>query len=350
MLTVEKQPYGTTPDGQEITQFTMTNSHGLRVKLINLGAILTAVEVPDRAGKLENITGSFPSLDDYLVNAPYFGGICGRVANRIGDAKFTLEGKEYTLEANNGPNHLHGGTVGFMRRVWQAKELEGTQGAVGVELVYVSPDGEEGYPGALTSTVTYSLNDNDELTIAYSSTTDQPTVLNLTNHAYWNLAGPSSQSCLDHELTLFADEYLDITEAGIPTGKFVPVSGSCMDFTSPQKIGARIGETTNGNGGYDHCYVVRNGGKGEVVPVAKVVEPTSGRVMEISSTEPGVQLYTGNYLEGTPKTGGLLKQGAFCLETQHFPDSPNHPDFPTIVLRPGETYRQTTIHKFSVVK
>lgn len=349
MLKVESIKCGETPDGSGVTLYTLSNSKGMRVKILNFGGILTAVEVPDRNGRSANVTASFPGLNEYFENAPYFGGICGRFANRISNAKFTLDDKEYELFANVPPNHLHGGKVSFIKKLWDAETITNKE-SVGVVLTYVSPDGEEGYPGALSVTVNYSLNDDNELTIDYTATTDKPTVLNLTNHAYWNLAGPSSSSILDHKLTLECDEYVEIDDKAIPTGKLLPVAGTCMDFTAPHTIGERIAETTNGNGGYDHCYTVRGGGKGDVVPVAKVVEPTTGRVMEVSSTEPGVQLYTGNYLDGTPKTADLPKQGAFCLEAQHLPDSPNRPEFPSVILRPGEIYRQTTVHKFSVAK
>ena len=349
MLQVREEPCGESPDGQKISQFVLTNRNGVRVKVINWGGIITSVEVPDRVGKNANVTLGFKSLEGYFENAPYFGGICGRFANRIAGAKFTLDGQEFALFANIPPNTLHGGKVSFIKKVWKSRIVE-QPNIVGVELIYVSPDGEEGYPGALTTTVTYSLNDDNELGIEYEATTDKPTVLNLTNHAYWNLTGNASNTILDHELTLMSDEYLDIDEAAIPTGKMNPVAGTCMDFSKPEKIGSRIDQTVNGAGGYDHCYVVRGGGKGQVVPVAKISEPKSGRVMEISSTEPGVQLYTGNFLNGTPETGHAAKQTGFCLEAQHYPDSPHRPEFPTTVLRPGETYRQTTIHKFSVEK
>lgn len=350
MLNVQAEARGETPDGHPLQEFTLTNAHGMRVKVVNLGGILTEVAVPDRDGKIENVTLAFPEFDaNFFQNAPYFGGICGRFANRISNAKFTLDGKDYELAANIPPNHLHGGKESFIKKIWAAQPIT-REDDVGLVLTYTSRNGEEGYPGNLEVTVNYVLNNDNELTIDYTATSDQPTVLNLTNHAYWNLAGPSSQSILDHELTLACDDYVEIDENAIPTGKLLPVAGTCMDFTSPHTIGERIAETTNGNGGYDHCYVIRNGGKGQVVPVAKVVEPKSGRVMEISTTEPGVQLYTGNYLDGTPATANAPKQGALCLETQHLPDSPNRPEFPSVVLRPGETYRQTTIHKFSVAK
>jgi len=255
---------------------------------------------------------------------------------------------EYQLATNNGQHHLHGGKEGFNKKVWQHERVEGDK-AVGVKFTYVSPDGEERYPGTLTTVVTYSLNDDNELRIDYEATTDKPTVLNVTNHAYWNLAGAGNGTVHNHELTLMCDRYLPVDEGSIPTGDLADVSGTAMDFLQPHKIGERIEQTVNGNGGYDHCYVV-NGSFGTLRPAAKIVDPSSGRVMEISTTEPGVQLYTGNHLKGTPDTGNAIKHGAFCLETQHFPDSPNHRDYPTTTLRPGETYRQTTVHKFSVAK
>ena len=348
MLTVQSEPFGQTEDGNEITSFSLRNRHGMKVGLINRGGILTSVEVPDREGNLANVTLHFDSPEAYLVNGPYFGGICGRFANRIAKGKFSLDGHEFSLATNNGENHLHGGKEHFMKKLWKAESFQ-TDSAVGVKLSYTSPDGEEGFPGTLKTIVTYSLNDENELRIDYEAKTDKPTVLNLTNHAYWNLAGAAKGTVLDHDLTLFCDRYIEVDEGSIPTGQPVAVAGTCMDFRKPEKIGARIDQTVNGGGGYDHCYVV-NGKPGELRPAAKIVESKSGRVMEISTTEPGVQLYTGNHLSGTPETGNAVKHGAFCLETQHFPDSPNQPDFPTSRLNPGETYRQSTVHKFSVVK
>ena len=347
MLTVQSEPFGQTEDGQEITLFSLRNRSGMKVSLINLGGIITSVDVPDRNGQFANVTLSFPGAADYLVNGPYFGGICGRYANRIANGKFSLDGQNYELFLN-GQHHLHGGKVHFMKKLWKADPFQ-TDKAAGVKLTYTSPDMEEGYPGALKTIVTYSLNDNNELTLDYEATTDKATVLNLTNHAYWNLGGALSGLILDHQLTLFCDKYLPVDEGSIPTGEFAAVAGTCMDFTKPEAIGARIDQPVNGAGGYDHCYIV-NGKIGELRPTAKIVDPKSGRVMEISTTEPGVQFYTGNHLKGAPETGNAPKHGAFCLETQHFPDSPNHPDFPTSRLNPGETYRQTTVHKFSVAK
>ncbi len=348
MLTVQNEPFGQTEAGDEVVQYSLRNRSGMKVGLINFGAIITSVEVPDRDGKLANVTLGFPEIAGYQVNNPYFGGACGRFANRIAKGKFSLDGTEYSLFLNNGPNTLHGGQVGFMKKSWKAAPFQNDD-ATGVKFTYTSPDGEEGYPGELKSIVTYSLTDANELKIEYQATTDKPTVINLTNHAYWNLAGVGSGLIVDHELTLWCSQFLPVDETGIPSGELAAVAGTCMDFLKPEKIGTRIAEPVNGAGGYDHCYVV-DGTAGELRPAAKIVEPTSGRVMEIFTTEPGIQFYTGNFLEGTPATGNAPKHGAFCLETQHFPDSPNRPEFPTTRLNPGETYRHTTVHKFSVAK
>ena len=348
MLTVQNEPFGQTEAGDEVIQYSLRNRSGMKVGLINFGAIITSVEVPDRDGKLANVVLNFPDIAGYQENNPYFGGACGRFANRIAKGKFSLDGTEYSLFLNNGTNTLHGGKVGFMKKVWKAAPFQNDD-ATGVKFTYTSPDGEEGYPGELKSVITYTLTDANELKIEYVATTDKPTVLNLTNHAYWNLAGAGSGLIVDHELTLSCSQFLPVDETGIPSGELAAVAGTCMDFLKPEKIGTRITEPVNGAGGYDHCYVV-DGTAGELRPAAKIVEPTSGRVMEISTTEPGIQFYTGNFLEGTPATGNALKHGAFCLETQHFPDSPNRPEFPTTRLNPGETYRHTTVHKFSVAK
>ncbi len=348
MLTVQNEPFGQTATGDEVIQYSLRNRSGMKVGLINFGAIIKSVEVPDREGKLANVTLGFPDIAGYQENNPYFGGACGRFANRIAKGKFSLDGTEYSLFLNNGPNTLHGGQVGFMKKSWKAAPFQNDD-ATGVKFTYVSPDGEEGYPGELKSVVTYSLTDANELKIEYQATTDKPTVINLTNHAYWNLAGAGSGLIVDHELTLSCSQFLPVDETGIPSGELAAVAGTCMDFLKPEKIGTRITEPVNGAGGYDHCYVV-DGTAGELRPAARIVEPTSGRVMEIFTTEPGIQFYTGNFLEGTPATGNAPKHGAFCLETQHFPDSPNRPEFPTTRLNPGETYRHTTVHKFSVVK
>ncbi|MDZ4685125.1 MAG: aldose epimerase family protein [Planctomycetaceae bacterium] len=349
MLTVQSEPFGETPSGDAIVHYSLINRNGMRVGLINLGATVTTVEVPDRDGNKANVNLRFDDLAGYLENKPFFGGTCGRYANRIAHGKFTLDGAEYTLATNNGPHHLHGGVEGFNKKVWRHEDVS-TDSAAGVRFTYVSPDGEEGYPGNLTVKVTYSLNDANELRLDYEATTDKATVLNLTNHCYWNLTGDAGTgTILDHELTLMADKYIPVDETSIPTGELADVVGTPMDFLSPHKIGERIAQTVNGAGGYDHCYVV-NGTMGELRPAAKIVEPKTGRVMEIETTEPGIQFYTGNHLKGTPDTGNAIMHGAFCLETQHFPDSPHRPEYPTTTLQPGEVYKQTTVHRFSVAK
>lgn len=346
MLTVQSEPIFETSAGEPIVWYTLRNRQGMKVGLINLGGCLTQVELPDREGRLANVTLHFSDVRLYEQNPPFFGGICGRYANRIALGRFSLDGVEYQLATNNGRHHLHGGPDSFIRKVWQHEPVQGDE-AVGVRFTYLSPDGEEHYPGNLKVEVVYSLNDRNELRIDYRATTDKPTVLNLTNHAYWNLAGAGQGTILQHQLQLFCDRYLPVDEESIPTGELALVAGTPMDFRDPHPIGERIEQVVNGHGGYDHCYVV-NGEPGELRLAAKVVEPHSGRVMEIWTTEPGIQFYTGNHLQGTPENGLAPKHGAFCLEAQHFPDSPNRPEFPTTVLRPGEEYRQTTLHRFSV--
>ena len=298
MLTVQSEPFGTMPDGQTITHFSLTNRNGMRVALINLGAIVTAVDVPDRDGNKANVTLHFPDLAGYEVNGPHFGGICGRYANRIAFGKFSLDGKEFQLATNNGPHHLHGGNVGFDKMVWRHEWLDMDDQA-GVKFTYVSADGEEGYPGTLTVNVTYSLDDKNELRIDYEATSDKPTVLNLTNHAYWNLAGAGNGTVHDHELTLFCDRFLPVDEGAIPTGELAGVAGTPMDFRQPHKIGERIELPVNGNGGYDHCYVVNGTRMESFDPQRRWLNRSPVRVMEVSTTEPGIQLYTGNFLNGT---------------------------------------------------
>lgn len=345
MLGVQSEPWGKTADGEEVIRYSLTNAKGMQVHLINWGATVTAVQVPDRDGKLENVTLSLPTADAYLENRPFFGCIVGRYANRIAGGKFTLDGMEYTLATNNGPNHLHGGNVGWNKALWHGEPLQ-QDNAAAVKFTHVSPDGDEGYPGQVKVTVVYSLNNDNELSIDYTATTDKATPINLTNHCYWNLRGAGDGKILDHILMLNCDRYLPVDENLIPTGELKSVEGTPMDFRKPTPIGARIDQVGMG---YDHCYVV-NGEPGELRLAARVRDPESGRVMEVRTTEPGVQLYTGNFLNGSEEVGGFNKHDAFCLECQHFPDSPNQPDFPNTILRPGETYRQTTVHKFSVEK
>ena len=343
---VMKESFGKTPDGQQVDLYTLTNTNGLRARITNYGAILVSLEVPDKSGKLADITLGYDTLDGYLMRHPYFGATVGRYANRIGGASFKLNDVEYKLAANNGPNHLHGGIKGFDKVVWKAEEVTAETDRAMVKLSYLSKDGEEGYPGNLACTVTYTLTKDDELKISYEAKTDKTTILNLTNHSYWNLAGPGDGDILGHELMLNADKYTPVDEGLIPTGEIKSVKDSPMDFTRPMTIGSRIGQVGSG---YDHNYVLNSGG-GTLALCARVYEPTSGRTMEIYTTEPGVQFYTGNFLDGsiTGKAGKVYKKHyGFCLETQHFPDSPNKPDFPSVVLKPGDKYTTVTVHKFS---
>lgn len=347
-VSLKQVPFGKTPHGEVVTLTTCTNAHGLVLKLIDYGATVVAVETPDRHGKLANINLGFDTLDAYLKHKAHFGTTIGRFGNRIAKGKFTLDGHAYQLATNNGPNHLHGGPGGFDQVMWKAQPIESGD-AVGVKFTYRSKDGEEGYPGNLDSTVSYTLTNDDELKIEYSAKTDKPTVVNLTNHCYWNLAGAGSGNVLGHELQLNADAYIPVDGTAIPTGQIAPVAGTVMDFTKSHAIGARLKETNNGPGvpqGYDHCYVLRSQ-DGSLALAVRVKEPNSGRVMEVYTTEPGIQLYTGNFLDGDPINGGHKQHAAFCLEAQHYPDSPNQPKFPTTVLKPGATYHQLTMHKFA---
>ncbi len=356
-VSFSESSFGKTKDGHPVKLFTLRNgetSSGLIVKLTDYGATLVSVEAPDRNGKPANITLGFPKLDGYLERHPYFGSTVGRYGNRIAGGKFKLDGKEYTLATNNGPNHLHGGMKGFDAVVWESKVRVSVVNPrpVGgaIEFIYRSKDGEEGYPGNLEVHVTYTLERDNHLRIDYEAKTDKATVLNLTNHAYWNLAGAGSGDILKHELTVSADKYLPIDATSIPTGKPADVKGTPFDFTTPHAIGERIGELKKAphqTKGYDHCYVLR-GQSGKLELAARAKDPASGRVMEVFTTEPGIQLYCGNFLGGGAGEGGYKQHDAFCLETQHYPDSPNQPQFPSTVLKPGDTFKSTTVHKFSV--
>ena len=343
-MSIHKEPFSQTPDGEQVHLYTLTNPNGLTAKITDYGAILVAMEAPDRDGKMADISLGYDNLDSYIKKGAYFGATVGRYANRIGGAKFELDGVEYKLAANNGPNHLHGGKKGFDKVVWKAEDVTAEGDKAILKLSYLSKDGEEGYPGNLACTVTYTLTKDDELKFSYEATTDKTTIINLTNHSYWNLAGEGNGDILGHELMLNADNYTPVDEGLIPTGEIRSVKDSPMDFTKPMTIGSRIEKVGMG---YDHNYVINSGG--EPTLAARVHEPTSGRVMEVRTTEPGIQFYTGNFLDGsiTGKSGRAYeKHYAFCLETQHFPDSPNKPDFPSVVLKPGETYTTVTIHKF----
>ncbi len=345
-MSITKESFGQTPDKQTVVLYTLTNPNGVKAKITSYGAILVSLETPDKNGNIADIILGFDTLDGYLKEHPYFGVIVGRYANRIGAAKFELNDVEYKLAANNGANHLHGGIKGFDKVVWNVEDVKAADDTAAVKLSYLSKDGEEGYPGSLNCSVTYTLTKDNELKIEYEAQTDKTTIVNLTNHAYWNLAGQGNGDILGHELTLNADKYTPVDEGLIPTGEIKEVKDSPMDFTKSMTIGSRISQVT---GGYDHNYVLNSGG-GKLALAAKVYEPTTGRVMEIYTSEPGIQLYSGNFLDGsiTGKSGKVYKKHyAFCLETQHFPDSPNKPQFPSVVLKPGEKYQTVTVHKFS---
>jgi len=329
------------PDDTVVEQFTLTNANGIICKVMNYGVTITSLRVPDAKGTFADVILGFDDLDGYL-QCPYFGSIVGRVANRIGGAQFALDGKTYALTANEGKNQLHGGRKGFDKIVWMAKPVGGAPTfPESVEFSYLSRDGEEGYPGNLEAKVVVTLTDNNELRLDYEARTDKPTPVNFTSHGYYNLAGTGD--VLDHELTLAADAYTPADAQLVPTGKIALVKGTPLDFTKPAPIGSRIKETN----GYDCNFVINDGGK-KLTLAARIREPKSGRIMEAWTTQPGVQFYTANHFEGIPGRGGARYQrfGAFCLETQHFPDSVNKPQFPSTILRPGETYRQSCVYKF----
>jgi aldose 1-epimerase len=339
--------------GKPIEVITLKNANGMEVKAMSYGAIITSLKVPDRAGAFADVVLGFDKLEQYWADPPhpYFGAIVGRYGNRIANGAFTLDGKKYTLVKNNGPNHLHGGTKGFDKVLWTVATKNAPEGASAI-FTYTSPDGEEGYPGTLTSRVTYTLTDKNALIVDYHATTDKPTILNLTQHSYFNLAGEGSGDILGHEVMLNADRYVSIDATSIPLGPLAPVAGTPFDFRQPTAIGARINQDhlqlKNGKG-YDHNWVLNRKGPGPQL-AARVTDPKSGRIMEIATTEPGVQFYTGNFLDGTikGKSGHVYgHRTGFCLETQHYPDSPNHKSFPTSELRPGKAYESRTIFTFS---
>lgn len=342
------ETFGALPSGEEVQIYTLTNSQGLEARIMTYGGIVVTLKVPDRNGNLGDVVLGFESLDGYLGGHPYFGALVGRYGNRIGAAKFDLDGQTYTLAANNGPNSLHGGVAGFDKKIWTAESADSSS----LVLTYVSADGEEGYPGKLQVKVTYSVTEENELKIEYSATTDKATVVNLTNHTYFNLKDRGATPILDHEIMLNADRTTPVDATLIPTGELPPVAGTPFDFREPHKIGERIDaddEQIQFGGGYDHCWVLNRTGGGLSL-AARVSEASTGRVMEVYTTEPAIQFYTGNFLDGTlTGKGGTVyqKRAALCLETQHYPDSPNHPDFPTTTLKPGETYATTTAYRFS---
>lgn len=350
---ITKKHFGTLSNGRTVDVYTLRNSNGMRVKILTYGGILQSIEVPDSGGETANVTLGFDNLSDYVKKSPYFGCLVGRYANRVAKGRFTLDGKTYRLATNDGPNHLHGGNKGFDKRVWQARPFKRHHG-VGLVLTYTSPNGEEGYPGTLRTKVVYTLSDDNRIRMDYRATTSRPTILNLTNHAYFNLRGEGNGRILGHELQINASRYTPVDKTLIPTGKIARLGGTPLDFREPTAIGDRIGSTNQQivrGGGYDHNYVLDSRGPG-LKPAARVVEPDSGRVLEVITDQPGLQFYSGNFLDGTLRgTGGHLyqKRSGFALESQHFPDSPNHGNFPSTVLRPGDVYRTTTIYAFSTV-
>ena len=344
---VEEIDFGKMPDGRVVKRYELRNRHGAIARVMTYGAILTELHVPDRQGNLTNVVHGFSSLRPYLQGHPFFGAIAGRVANRIGKARFTLDGTEYRLANNNGSNHLHGGLIGFDKVFWKAQPIRVDDHEVAVVFTYLSRDGEEGYPGNLDVRVTYTLTDKNELRIDYVATTDKATPVNLTNHSYFNLAG--SGDILDHEMFIAADRYTPVDDELVPTGEIAPVKGTPLDFTKPERIGARIEQLQPKPGGYDHNFVLNSEGK-SLALAARVRDPKSGRVMEVLTTEPGMQLYTGNFLTG--QVNGLNGQpsqrhSGFCVETQHFPDAVNRPNFPSTIVRPGQAFKSTTVFRFT---
>ena len=342
---VTKQLFGKVPGSKEVDLFTLINHSGITMKVATYGGRITSLLVPDKAGKVDDIVLGFDSLSGYLAENPFFGAVVGRYGNRIAKGKFEIDGTKYTLATNNGVNHLHGGVKGFDKVVWDATDFK-TESAVGVKLHYLSHDGEEGYPGNLNITVTYTLSDDNQLTFDYSATTDKTTPINLTQHSYFNLAGNGDNKA--HELMISASKYTPVDSTLIPTGELRDVTGSPFDFTTAKPIGKDLIATGGNPIGYDHNFVLNTKGIKDLA--VRVVEPTSGRIMEVYTDQPGLQFYSGNFLDGTitGKSGHVYKQyAAFCLETQHFPDSPNQPAFPSTILKPGETYHTTSVYKFT---
>ncbi|HLH08524.1 MAG TPA: aldose epimerase family protein [Terriglobales bacterium] len=348
---LKMESFGKTPDGQEVQLFTLTNKNGVEARITNFGGIIVSLKTPDRKGQLADIVLGYDNLDGYIGDKAFLGALIGRYGNRIAKGEFKLDGKTYHLPLNDGPNTLHGGPDAFNKKVWTAKDVS-THSTPMLQLTYVSKDGENGFPGTLTAVVSYSLTNSNELRIDYSATTDKDTVLNLTNHSYFNLKGAGEGDILQHELRLNANKFTPVDATLIPTGELKNVQGTPFDFRKSTAIGARINaddQQLKYAGGYDHNWVLNSLGSGQLVTAAHVYEPTTGRVLEVMTDQPGLQFYTGNFLDGTIHgKGGKVyqKRGAFCLETQHFPDSPNHPSFPTTELKPGEKFHSTTIFKF----
>jgi aldose 1-epimerase len=349
---MKKQNWGKGPNGEEVDLYTLRNSKGIEASITTYGGRLVTLKTPDRDGKFADIVLGFDDLPQYLANNPFFGALAGRYANRIANGEFQLDGHTYHLAKNNGPNTLHGGLVGFDKKVWQAEDVSASNGH-SLRLKYVSKDGEENFPGTLTTTVTYTLSDNDDLTIDYKATTDKKTVLNLTNHSYFDLAGAGAGEIIDHVVTINADKFTPVNANLIPTGDLKTVDGTPFDFRTATRVGARINDKDQQlqyGQGYDHNFVVNRSGNGPSL-AARVVDPKSGRAMEVLTTQPGVQFYTGNHLSNGIKGKGGATYGyryGLCFETQHFPNSPNQPNFPSTELAPGQQFHEITVFKFSV--
>jgi aldose 1-epimerase len=348
---IEKTLFGKLPDGREVYQYNLANKSGAILKVLNFGAVVTSLTMPDRNGKYEDVVLGYDSLQGYIHSTNYFGTIVGRYGNRIGKGQFTLEGKKYQLTVNDGANHLHGGRIGFSKKLWTAKTVRNSAGP-SLRLTYISQDGEEGYPGTVTLSVTYTLTDKNELRIVYEGTTDKTTIFNPTHHSYFNLSGSFNNTILDHLLTIEADSFTPVDKGLITTGKFMDVSNTPMDFRTPTAIGARINDQFEQlifGKGYDHNWVIRNYSKGKVRKAVELYEPKSGRLMTVYTDQPGIQFYSGNFLDGTAKGKGVSYQRrtGLCLEAQCYPDSPNKPEFPSVTLKPGEVYHQTTIYQFT---
>ena len=348
---IEKTLFGKLSDGREVYQYNLANKSGAILKVLNFGAVVTSLTMPDRNGKYEDVVLGYDSLQGYIHSTNYFGTIVGRYGNRIGKGQFTLEGKKYQLTVNDGANHLHGGRIGFSKKLWTAKTVHNSAGP-SLRLTYISQDGEEGYPGTVTLSVTYTLTDKNELRIVYEGTTDKTTIFNPTHHSYFNLSGSFNNTILDHLLTIEADSFTPVDKGLITTGKFMDVSNTPMDFRTPTAIGARINDQFEQlifGRGYDHNWVIRNYSKGKVRKAAELYEPKSGRLMTVYTDQPGIQFYSGNFLDGTAKGKGVSYQRrtGLCLEAQCYPDSPNKPEFPSVTLKPGEVYHQTTIYQFT---
>lgn len=352
-LSIIQQPFGETQKGQKVDLYELKNNNGMIVEIITYGGIITSIKVPNREGVIEDVVLGYTTLADYEKSSPYFGALIGRYGNRIANGRFDLEGETYKLVQNDGKNHLHGGNVGFDKVVWSA-ETKISSEEVALILSYVSPDGEEGYPGTLSVEVAYRLTENNTLIVDYKANTDKTTIVNLTQHSYFNLSANFETPILDHEVQLFADYYLPVDATLIPTGEIAPVQQTPFDFTQPKLIGKEIemeNEQLQRGGGYDHCWVLNSNNSNALA--ARVYHPSSGRVLQIYTDEPAIQFYTGNFLDGTlpNKKGGVYNyRSGFCLETQHYPDSPNQPNFPSVVLHPNETYRTSTKFEFLTSK